>query len=73
MQENESKKKQLGSPLSIRQVAALIGLSVWSVRQQLIPQGLPHFRSGPNGKLVFFEDQVVRWVLSRQQKGGNAL
>ena len=59
-------KTALGEPLSIRQVAQVIGCSVWSVRQQLIPKGLPHFRSGPNGKLIFYRDQVVRWILSRQ-------
>src|SRR5438132_14227618 len=36
----------LGPPLNIRQVASLIGCSPWSVRQTLIPRGLPHFRSG---------------------------
>jgi hypothetical protein len=63
---------ELGEPVTIRQVAALIGCSVWSVRQRLIPQGLPHFRSGPGSKMVFYRNQVVAWVLARQnqRKGG---
>jgi hypothetical protein len=64
----------LGEPLNVKQVAKLIGCSAWSVRQRLIPMmGLPHFRSGPSGKLVFFKEQVIRWILQKQiqQKGGN--
>jgi len=60
----------LGTPLSIRQVAQMIGCSPWTVRQRHIPRGLPFFRSGSNGKLVFFRDQVVAWVLQQQKKGG---
>ena len=60
----------LGAPLSIREVARLIGCSVWTVRQSYVPQGLPHLRSGPSGKLIFYRDQVVRWILEHQQKGG---
>jgi hypothetical protein len=60
----------LGLPLSIREVARLIGCSVWTVRQSYLPQGLPHLRSGPHGKLIFFRDQVIRWILQHQQKGG---
>lgn len=62
----------LGAPLSIRDVARMLGCSPWTVRQQHIPSGLPHFRSGPQGKIVFFRGQVVQWVLRQQQrKGGN--
>jgi hypothetical protein len=62
----------LGAPLSIREVARLIGCSAWTVRQRYVPQGLPHLRSGPAGKLIFFRDQVIRWILQhQQQKGGN--
>lgn len=57
---------ELGRALDIRQVAALIGCSPWTVRQTLLPRGLPHFRSGANGKLIFYEQQVVRWVLRQQ-------
>src|ERR1051326_9074402 len=41
---------ELGPPMSIRDVATMIGCSVWSVRQRLIPsQGLPHVRLAPRG------------------------
>ena len=66
----EAHGERLGAPLSIRAVAAMLGCSPWTVRQRHIPEGLPHFRSGPNGKLVFFRDQVVAWIFHRQQKGG---
>jgi hypothetical protein len=58
----------LGRPLSIAQVAALIGISPWTVRQKLLPRGLPHFRSGASGRLIFYEVQVVRWI--EKQQGG---
>jgi hypothetical protein len=60
----------LGAPLSIRDVAQMLGCSQWTVRQQHIPAGLPHFRSGTQGKIVFFRDQVVAWVLRQQQRKG---
>jgi len=60
----------LGVPLSISETARVIGCSAWTVRQKLIPNGLPVFRSGPSGRLIFYRDQVVRWIQSRQ--GGNA-
>ena len=60
----------LGPPLSVRQVAHLIGCSVWTVRHTLMPQGLPCFRTGPNSKLIFYREQVVRWLEARQQEGG---
>lgn len=59
----------LGQPLTIRQVAALVGLSPWSVRHGLIPQGLPYFRAKANGKLLFFANEVIRW-LKAHEKGG---
>lgn len=59
----------LGAPLDIRQVAALIGCSPWTVRQTLIPRGLPFFRFKASGRLTFFEGQVVRWIVSQQQGG----
>lgn len=58
----------LGRPLSVHAIAKLIGCSSWSVRQKLIPKGLPHFRSDSGGKLIFYENQVVRWILSRQER-----
>lgn len=60
----------LGQPLSIREAAQLIGCSSWTVRQKYVPLGLPHLRSGPNGKLIFYKNQIIRWLLERQQKGG---
>ena len=61
---------ELGPPLDVAAVARLIGCSPWTVRQTLIPRGLPHFRFGASGRLVFYQDQVVRWIESQQQ-GGN--
>lgn len=60
----------LGAPISIREAAHVIGVSPWTVRQKYLPQGLPHLRSGPMGKLVFYRQQVIRWILERQKKGG---
>ena len=58
----------LGEPMGIREVASLLGCSPWSVRQTLLPKGFPHWRSGPSGKLIFYHDQVVRWVLNQQKR-----
>lgn len=52
----------LGPPLTITDVAHLIGCSPWTVRQTLIPRGLPHFRFKANGRLIFYRDQVIRWI-----------
>ena len=60
----------LGEPLSIQEVAQVLGCSTWTVRHGYLPQGLPHFRSGPAGKLVFFRNQVIQWILLEQKKGG---
>lgn len=61
----------LGDPMDIGQVAALLGCSAWTVRQRYLPQGLPHLRACASGKLVFFREQVIVWILKRQkQKGG---
>jgi excisionase family DNA binding protein len=57
----------MGAPLSIREAARVIGCSPWTVRQKLMPRGLPHFRSG-GGKLLFYTNQIIRWIES-QQKG----
>jgi hypothetical protein len=69
-QEIECGNEPLGAPLSIREVARLIGCSVWTVRQSYLQQGLPYLRTGPHSKLMFFRDQVIRWILQHQQKGG---
>jgi hypothetical protein len=60
----------LGEPLSIREAAGVIGCSPWTVRQRYLPLGLPHLRSRPNGKLIFYKNQVIHWLLTQQQKGG---
>jgi hypothetical protein len=64
--------QQLGEVMTIGQVAEMFGCSEWTVRHKLVPAGLPVFRFSPSGKLTFFYDQVVAWVLERQkqQKGG---
>jgi hypothetical protein len=63
-------RETLGEPLSIQEVAQVIGCSAWTVRHRYLPQGLPHLRSGPMGKLVFYRNQVVQWILQQQRKGG---
>lgn len=60
----------LGEPLTIREVAAILGCSPWTVRHSYLPKGLPHLRAGHLGKLTFYRAQVVRWILQYQQKGG---
>lgn len=60
----------LGKPLTITEVAELIGCSVWTVRQRLLPSGLPHFRIGKTGRLMFYKAQVVRWLLNKQIQEG---
>ena len=59
----------LGTPLNISEVAELIGCSPWTVRQTLIPRGLPHFRFRASGRLIFYQDQVIRWIEIQQQGG----
>lgn len=61
-------REPLGPPLSIREAAAVIGCSPWTIRQKLLPSGLPHFRVGRSGKLFFYKTQVIRWLM-RQQEG----
>jgi len=57
----------LGTPLSIGDVAKLIGCSAWTVRRKYLPMGLPHLRVGPTGKLLFYKTQVIRWLMRRQK------
>jgi hypothetical protein len=59
----------LGEPLTIRQTARLLGCSPWTVRHSYVPRGLPYLRSGPLGKLTFYRDQVIKWILEHQRKG----
>lgn len=65
----------LGEPMNVKQVSRLLGCSAWTVRQKHLRAGLPCFRSGPSGRLTFYRNQVVAWILEKQreQKGGNLL
>ncbi|HET9285293.1 MAG TPA: helix-turn-helix domain-containing protein [Candidatus Angelobacter sp.] len=56
----------LGEPLTIAEVAEILGCSPWTIRQRYLPQGLPHLRATTEGKLVFFRAQIIRWILERQ-------
>jgi hypothetical protein len=56
----------LGDPLSIQEAASLIGCSVWTVRQRCLRQGLPHFRASRTGRLIFYRNQVIRWLIEIQ-------
>lgn len=70
---NESEPRApLGDPMGVKEVAALIGCSPWTVKQALLPKGLPHFRSAANGKLIFYRQQVVRWLLRTQRHQGGS-
>ena len=71
MPRRDEVEMQLGDAMTINQVAQLVGCSSWTVRNKLVPAGLPHFRSSPSGKLTFFYEQVVAWILAIQKtKGG---
>jgi hypothetical protein len=59
----------LGAPMTIADVATFLGCSSWTVRQKYLPKGLPHLRASHAGKLVFFRNQVVDWVLKHQSGG----
>jgi hypothetical protein len=59
--------RELGKPLNIDDVAGLIGCSPWTVRQVLLRRGLPHFRSRASGRLIFYRDQVIRWIEKQQE------
>jgi hypothetical protein len=65
---------RLGAPLGVRAVAELIGCSPWTVRQKLVTSGLPHLRFGANGKLVFYENQIIEWIVRQtHSRGGQQL
>jgi hypothetical protein len=66
---SDAPAEPLGLALSIRDAARIIGCSPWTVRQTLIPRGLPFFRSGASGKMIFYRNQIVRWIETHQ--GGN--
>jgi DNA-directed RNA polymerase specialized sigma24 family protein len=62
---------ELGTPLTIDEVAELLGCSPWTVRQRYLRQGLPHLQASAHGKLIFFRKQIIAWVEKQQrQKGG---
>jgi phage terminase Nu1 subunit (DNA packaging protein) len=65
----------LGKAMDVKQVAELIGCSAWTVRQKHVREGLPCFRSGPSGRMIFYRNQVTAWILEKQkeQKGGTRL
>ena len=71
--ESDPLTEPLGPPLGIREVAQIIGCSSWTVRNRYLPDGLPHHRATPNGKLIFYRNQIIRWLLRKQQKGGMAV
>ena len=58
----------LGEPMNISRVAALLGCSPWTVRQRYLPLGLPHFRTAKTGKLIFYRNQIIRWILEKQEE-----
>lgn len=61
----------LGEPIGISEAARLIGCSMWTIRQRLMPQGLPYFRASVNGRLIFYREQVVRWIVQNQTERRN--
>lgn len=63
----------LGDAMDIRAAAALIGCSTWTLRHTLIPRGLPCFRTGHRGKLIFYRHQLVRWIQRHQRAEGAEL
>lgn len=65
-----SPEDPLGPPLTVREAAAVIGCSAWAIRQRYLPLGLPHFRIGKAGKITFYRNQIIRWILQRQQQKG---
>ena len=67
---SSARGEDLGEALNIQDVADLIGCSPWTVRNTLIPKGLPCFRAGANGRLIFYRQQVVRWLLRQQRLQG---
>jgi excisionase family DNA binding protein len=68
--ENVPDADPLGAPMTIREVASLLGCSPWTVRQRHLRNGLPFFRIGTTGKLLFYRNQVVHWILQSQKERG---
>ena len=63
----EQLRSQLGEPMDIRRAAALLGCSSWTVRQRLMPMGLPCFQAGPGTKLIFYRKQLIQWIEAHQE------
>jgi phage terminase Nu1 subunit (DNA packaging protein) len=70
MSEGEVMKEELlGEPMNVRAVAQLIGCSPWTVRNRFVRAGLPHMRTaGASGRLLFFREQVIRWISQKQKE-----
>jgi AraC-like DNA-binding protein len=68
--DNALRSHPLGEPLTIDEVANLLGCSPWTVRQRYLRQGIPYLQARPRGKIVFFREQVVAWIQKRQQQKG---
>ena len=64
---------ELGAPMDIKRVAQLIGCSPWTVRQTLMRRGLPFLRFTPNGRLIFFKEQVIGWIQDEQERRRNVV
>jgi hypothetical protein len=58
----------LGPPMDIQSAASLLGCSIWTVRQKLIPRELPYFQASGAGKRIFYRDQVIRWIEAQQKR-----
>jgi hypothetical protein len=63
---DRSPNDPLGEPLTIHEVSRLLGCSAWTVRNRHLKRGLPYFRIGGTGKLVFYRSQITRWILEQQ-------
>lgn len=70
---SEDTADPLGEPMTIREVARIFRCSPWTVRQKHLRSGLPHFRIGRKGKLLFYRKQVMHWILKKQETKGGEL
>jgi hypothetical protein len=55
-----------GEAIGVVEVAEIIGCSVWTVRHRCLKQGLPCFRPSRKGKVFFYRNQVIRWLIEKQ-------
>ena len=62
-----SAASRLGPPMNIQHAATLLGCSTWTIRQRLIPMGLPYFQASPARKLIFYQNQIVHWMETHQK------